>query len=170
MRKLLFVQSEYYLERALEDVGNLIQFEQQRMSGEDIFDLLAVILISPSTIALITSEQQTCDRLHLADSNPMFGPDSMSVNGMWLLLTVRQSELLEQTVRQVALSQILITLRTKGIIKNLADVFPVFSPKESESAIGEQMSYLGSIHPDLPKANALFWATKGSFATLESLQ
>lgn len=155
MRKILLVQNECYLDRALQDVSNLIGFERRSTNKDGVVDLLAVILMSPSAIARLISEDQTCELSHLANSTPLFSPDSISVNGMWLLITVSQPDLLEPTARQEALGRILNILRSKGCVESLNTVFPAFPSEEVDESIAEQMSYLGYVHPGLPATNAL---------------
>jgi hypothetical protein len=84
MRKVLLVQNEQYLDRALQDVGGLMVFEQQHIGKEKQVDLLAVILLPTEAIGQLTSEQQTCDPLRFAGSATPFAYDSVSVNGVWL--------------------------------------------------------------------------------------
>lgn len=156
MRKILLVHDERYLDRALQDVENLIGLQPQLASEDDVVDLLAVFLMPPSAIARLASEAQSCGPYRLANHNPLFSPESISVNGIWLLLTIYHPELLEPTARQEALSQLLNILRTKGYVENLAAVFPVFPSDENNAgSIGEQMIHLRSVHPALPATNAL---------------
>jgi len=129
MRKVLFVQNEQYLDRALQDVGSLIAFEQQHIGKEKQVDLLAVILLQPEAMAQLTSEQQTCDLPGSAWSATPFACDSVSVNGIWLLLTVNQPYLPHQVSRQETLSRVLSVLQTNGYVKSRGTIFPVFFPK-----------------------------------------
>ncbi len=150
MRKVLLVQNEQYLDRALQDVGGLMAFEQQHIGKEKQVDLLAVILLPPEAMVQLTSEQQTCDLLGFAGSATPFACDSVSMNGVWLLLTVRQPDLTHHVSRQESLSQVLGVLRTNGYVKSMGTIFPVFSPEEDERSIAEQMAYLQNQHPGLP--------------------
>lgn len=150
MRKILLVQNEQYLDRALQDVGSLMAFEQQHIGKDKQVDLLAVILLPPEAMAQLTSEQHTCDLLRFADSATPFACDSVSVNGIWLLLTIRQPGPAHHVSSQEALSQVLGVLRTNGYVTNGGIIFPVFSPEVDERSIAEQMAYLQNQHPGLP--------------------
>ncbi|MBW4025927.1 MAG: hypothetical protein HIU93_00850 [Acidobacteria bacterium] len=161
MRKVLLVHDEIYLNRALENVQSLMGFERRASADDDVFDLLAVILIPPATLARALPEKgHLCNLSRLEHHHQLFSPDWISVNGIWLLLTVCQPDLLEPTARQEALSRILDTFKTKGCIQSLNAVYPVFSSSEKERSPGEQISYLESEHPGLPPTNALFIDSK----------
>lgn len=149
MRKVLLVQNEQYLDRALQDVGSLMAFEQRHIGKEKQVDLLAVILLSPEAMAQVIAEQPTCDLLRFARSATPFTCDSVSVNGVWLLLTIKQPDLPHHVSRQEALSQMLGFLRTNGYVQSMSTIFPVFSPEDDEWLIAEQMAYLKNEHPKL---------------------
>lgn len=57
MRKVLLVHDEIYLNRALENVQSLMGFERRASADDDVFDLLAVILIPPATLARALPER-----------------------------------------------------------------------------------------------------------------
>ncbi len=105
MRKILLVQDESYLDRALRDVFRLFGCERQLINKDEVLDLLAVILMPLSGDARLTSEVQTCELFCLAHDIPLFSPDSASVSGIWLLLTVSQADPENSTKRQEALRQ-----------------------------------------------------------------
>lgn len=149
MRKILLIQNEQYLDRALQDVGGLMTFEQQHIGKEKQVDLLAVILLPPDAMAQLTSEQQTCDLLRSAGSATPFACDSVSVSGVWLLLTVSQPEPPHHVSRQESLSQVLSALRSNGCVQSGVSIFPVFPPEEVERSVGEQMEFLRDEHPSL---------------------
>lgn len=115
MHKILLVHDESYLDRALRDVFRLIGYERQLMNKDEVLDLLAVILMPLSGDARVTSEVQTCELFCLANNAPLFSPDSVSVSGVWLLLTVSQSDPANSTKRQEALSRILNVLEVTVI-------------------------------------------------------
>lgn len=150
MRKVLLVQNERYLDRALQDVGSLIAFERQQIGKDEQVDLLAVILLQPSAIAQLTSGEQTCERFRVDDSATPFASHSVSVNGVWLLLTVSQPDLPQPVSRQESLSRVLSVLRAKERVQSVSTIFPVFSPEEDERSVAEQMAYLQCEHPNLP--------------------
>lgn len=164
MRKVLFVKNEQYLDRALQDVGSFIAFEQQQIGKDKQVDLLAAILLPPEAMDQLTSEQQTCDLPGSAWSATPFACDSVSVNGIWLLLTVSQPHLPEHVSRQETLSRVLRALQTNGYVKSRCTIFPVFSPKDDERSAAEQMAYLQNEHPDLP----ITWSAR-SFVPLDEL-
>lgn len=156
MRKILLVQDERYLKRALQDVENLIDCQERSASEDDVVDLLAVLPMPPSAMAHLTSDEHFCESCGSANRNLLFSAESISVSGIWLLLTIGHPELLEPTAREEALSQIVNILQTRGWIENLAAVFPVFpAAQNSGESIGKQMAYLRSVHPGLPAMNAL---------------
>lgn len=166
MRKVLLVQNEQYLDRALQDVGVLIAFEQQHIGEEKQVDLLAVILLPREAMAQLTSEHHTCDLRGSAESATPFVCDSVSMNGVWLLLTVIQPGLPQHVSRQEALSQVLSVLRTNGYVTSGGTIFPVFSPEEDERSIAEQMTYLQNEHPGLPITLSLLTHCKGDSLTM----
>lgn len=150
MRKVLLVQNEKYLDRALQDVSDLITVEQQHTGKERQCDLLAAIVLPSALAAQLTSEQQTCDFLRLRGSAAPFACDSVSVNGVWLLLTVSQPELPHHISRQESLSRVLWALRSSGCIQSGVSIFPVFPPGADEEFVAEQMEFLRFEHPSLP--------------------
>jgi hypothetical protein len=155
MRKVLLVQNEQYLDRALQDVGGLIAFEQQQIGKDKQVDLLAVILLPLATMAQLTSEQRTCDLLRPAGSATPFACDSVSLNGVWLLLTVREPDLPHHVSRQESLSRLLRIVRNNECVQRVSTIFPVFSPEQDERSIAEQMEFLQNEHPSLPITRAL---------------
>ncbi len=150
MRKVLLVQNEQYLDRALQDVGGLMAFEQQHIGKEKQVDLLAVILLPPEAMVQLTSEQHTCDLLGFAGSATPFACDSVSMNGIWLLLTVSQPDLPHYVSRQESLCRFLSVLRSNEYVQSGSSIFPVFSPEEDEELVAEQMEFLRDEHPSLP--------------------
>jgi hypothetical protein len=142
------IQNEQYLDRALQDFCGLMTFEQQHIGKEQQVDLLAVILLPPDAMAQLTAEWQTCDLLRFASSASPFACDSVSVNGVWLLLTVRQPDLPHHVSRQESLSRVLRFMRNNKCLQGGISIFPVFSPEEDGSSIAEQMAYLRDKHPD----------------------
>lgn len=149
MRKVLLVQNEQHLDRALQDVGGLIAFEQQQIGKDKQVDLLAVILLPASAMAQLTSAQQTCDLLCFAGSDTPFACDSVSVNGIWLLLTVSQPDLPHHVSRQESLSRVLSVLRNNECVQSVSTIFPVFSPEDDDRSIADQVAYLQNEHPGL---------------------
>ncbi len=147
MRRILLVQNEQYLDRALQNVGGLMTFEQQHIGKEKQVDLLAVILLPPEAMAQIT---HACDLLGFAGSATPFACDSVSVNGVWLLLTVNQPVLPQHVSRQESLSRVLSFLRSNECVQSGGSIFPVFSPEEDEESVAEQMEFLRDEHPSLP--------------------
>jgi hypothetical protein len=125
-------------------------FEQQHIGKEKQVDLLAVILLPPAAMDQFTSEQQTCDLLRFAGSATPFAYDSVSVNGVWLLLTVSQPDLPHHASRQASLSRVLSVLRNNECVPSWSAIFPVFSPEENEESVAEQMEFLQKEHPSLP--------------------
>jgi hypothetical protein len=150
MRKILLIQNEQYLDRALQDVCGLMTFEQQHIGKEKQVDLLAVILLPPDAMAQLTAEQQTCDLLRFAGSASPFACDSVSVNGVWLLLTVSKPDPPHHVSRQESLSRVLRFMRNNKCLQGGSSIFPVFSPAEDGRSIAEQMAYLKSEHRDFP--------------------
>lgn len=155
MPKVLLVHKERYLDRALQDVGSLMAFEQQQISEDEPLDLLAVILLPPSSTAQLTSEDRTCELFCLADSTNLFTSDSVSVNGVWTLLTVRPPDVREPANRQELLSRVLSALQDTEFVLTMCAVFPVFSSEQDARLIWEQMAYLQREHPSLPVTTAL---------------
>jgi hypothetical protein len=148
MRKILLIQNEQYLDRALQDVCGLMTFEQKHIGKEQQVDLLAVILLPPDAVAQLIVEQQTCDLLRFAGSASPFACDSVSVNGVWLLLTVSQPDLPHHVSRQESLSRVLRFMRYNKCLQGGSSILPVFSPEEDGRSIAEQMAYLKDEHPD----------------------
>jgi hypothetical protein len=101
-------------------------------------------------MAQLISEQQTCDLLSFPWSVTTFACDSVSVNGIWLLLTVSQPDLPHLVSRQESLSRVLRFMRNNKCIQGESSIFPVFSPEEDGRSIAEQMAYLKNEHPDFP--------------------
>ena len=153
MRKILLVHHERYLDRALQDVVRLVGFERQRVSKDEVLDLLAVILTPLSGDAHFVSEDQTCELGCPTNYAQLFSPDYVSVSGIWLLLTVSQSA--DSTKRQEALSRILMLLEAKEGIRDRSTVIPVFPSDESQDSIAQQITYLKSEHHSIPIASPL---------------
>ena len=155
MRKILLIQNEQYLDRTLQGVCGLMTFEQKHIGKEKQVDLLAVILLPPDAMAQLNAEQQTCDLLCFAGSASPFACDSVSVNGVWLLLTVSQPDLPHHVSRQESLSRVLRFMRNNKCLQGGSSIFPVFSSKEDGRSIAEQIAYLKDEHPDFPITRSL---------------
>lgn len=155
MRRLLFVHDERYLDRAFQSVQDLLAIERRLSKNNGGSDLLAVLLMSPSSVDLLLSQEQECEPPRLGDRNPLFNSDSVSVNGMWILVTLSHHDFLGPRKRNEALGRLLCILRTQGYVHDLATVFPVFPSDETEQSIREQVTFLRSEHPDLAAANLL---------------
>lgn len=149
MRKILLVHNERYLDRALHDVLRLVGFEQQLRSQDEVLDLLAVILMPPSGDAHVASQVQTCELGWLTNDAQIFSLESVSVSGIWSLLTVSQSIMANSMKRQEALSRILKVLQVKEGVRNISAVIPVFPSNESQDSIAEQIAYLEREHDSI---------------------
>lgn len=151
MRRILFIDQERYLDRALRDAIRLFDVEG-RYAGEDgASDLLAVVALPLAEVLCAFSETQTCDPFDSTHTQtvPHFSRESISVNGVWLLLTICQPDLLDPTPRHETLSQTLKTLKNRGCFQNPPVVFPVFLVGEQESSVAWQLAYLVDAHPEL---------------------
>ncbi len=153
MRKVLLVHHERYLDRALQDVVRLVGFERQRVSQDEVLDLLAVILTPLSGDGHFVPEDQTCELGCLTNYSQLFSPDYVSVSGIWLLLTASQSA--DSTKRQETLRRILMFLEAKEGVRNRRTVIPVFRSDESQDAIAQQIKYLESEHHRIPLTRPL---------------
>lgn len=150
MRKILLVHNERFLDRALEDALCLMGYERERTSKREILDLLAVIVTPLSGDGRFTSDDQTVRLSCLTHDPRVFSPDSVSVSGIWLLLTINQSGLADSTERHEALTRILNGLQMKEGVRRISAVMPVFSAEESEGSVAEQMACLESEHHSIP--------------------
>lgn len=155
MRKILLVHNELYLERAVQDVVGLFGFEQPRARKDEVLDLLAVIVTPLPGDAHALSEDQTCGLGCLTNYAQLFSPESVSVSGIWLLVTVSPSDAADSTKRQEALSRILNVLQVKDGARKISAVIPVFPSEESQDSIAEQVTYLESEHRNIPRTNPL---------------
>lgn len=147
MRKLLFVHEERYLELALRNVQEIMGFEQRLSEGNTVSDLLAVLLMSPQMVNKLLSQEQEADPQRFADRNSLFGPDSVSVNGLWILVTLSRQDFQEPSKRQEALDRVLNVLRTQGFVRDAGTVFPASPSKGPHMSISDQMTVLESEQP-----------------------
>lgn len=152
MRKILFVHKETYVDRALKDVQKFFEVESRHATESD---LLAVIIMPVTVFAQLYPPGQERALTLVKPSTTLFGVQSMSINGIWTLLTINQPELLEPTSRQETLIRTLNIIREHGCLDNFQGIFPVFPAGESEEEIKTQMAYLGNAHPDLLTAKSL---------------
>jgi hypothetical protein len=147
MRKLLLVYEERYLELAIRNVQELLGFEQRLSESNTVSDLLAVLLMSPQVVNELLSQEHECDLQRFADRNSLFGPDSVSVNGLWILVTLSRQDFQEPSTRNETLDRVLDILRTQGFVRDSGTVFPVSPSKGPHMSISEQMTVLKSEQP-----------------------
>jgi hypothetical protein len=147
MRKLLFVHDERYLNHAIRNVQELLGLEHRLSEGKNVSDLLAVLLMSPQLVNELLSQEQEFDLPRLADRNSLFSPDSVSVNGLWILVTLSRLDLQEPRTRHEALDRVLDILQTLGFVQDSATVFPVSPSEEPYLSIREQMTFLKNEQP-----------------------
>jgi hypothetical protein len=140
MRKILFVYEEHYLELAIRNVQELLGFEQRVPENNTVSDLLAVLLMSSQVVNALLSQDQERDPQRLANRSSLFGPDSVSVNGLWTLVTLSRLDLQEPRTRHEALDRFLDILRTQGFVQDSGTVFPVSPSKGPHLSIREQMT------------------------------
>jgi hypothetical protein len=129
MHKLLFVHEERYLDRLIRDVQELLEREYQLSGGSTICDLLAVLVMSPEVVHAILTPTQRCDLSRLEDRHSLFSPESVSVDGLWILVTLSRPDLEQPGTRHEALDRVLGVLRTQGFGLDSGKVFLV-SPLE----------------------------------------
>jgi hypothetical protein len=137
MRKLLFVHEERYLELAIRNVQELLDFEQRLSESNTVSDLLAALLISSKVVNEFLSQKQYCDLSCLTDSNMLFGPASVSLNGVWILVTLLHEEFQEPRTRHEALDRVLDILRIQGLVRDSEKVFLAHPTKGPHMSIGK---------------------------------
>ena len=155
MRKILLVHNERYLDQALKDVFRLVGIERQLTCPDEIPGLLAVILTPLSGDAHLAAGYQTCELGCMTNYARIFSPETASVSGIWLLLTVSQSVIADSMKRQEALSRILNVLQVTKGVPNIRAVFPAFPSDESQDSIAKQIAYLDRKHPNIPMTSPL---------------
>lgn len=170
MRKVLLVEDESYLERALGDVQNLFRFMGREFEPDATADLLAVIVMPAAAMERLTSQFQSCDLASVALGDRLFSTESISVNGRWLLLTLNRPDLLEPTSRHEALGRMLTILRDERYVKSIAGVFPVFPFEEPADSMAEQLDYLSCKHRDVLATSVLLVHLKQVYPSSESIQ
>jgi len=149
MRKILLVQKDEYRDRALQDVDSLIAFEQQHIGKNDQVDLLAVIVGPLSILSQLAARDQTCGHFASSDGEPTLTSDSVSVNGVWQLLTLSQMDASGPITRQESLSRVLNVLSERQDVQRVSSIFPAFSSDDDEQSVAEQMAHLRRQHPGL---------------------
>ena len=158
MRRILFVHNRSHIDRAIADISSFFGIERRCASGSKASDLLAVIVMPSSYWPWLGPETQKLDpRIATPTQIPcLFLPESISVNGVWLLVTLSETELLTPTPRQEALSRALDVVRSKSS-KDLSLVFPVFSETENKRVIVEELAFIRAAHPTLDVSTALIF-------------
>lgn len=149
MRKVLMIEDESHLEHALEDVLSLFRFLAGEFEHDPIADLLAVIVMPAETKEYCAWSFQTCDVVEIPSCNRLFSVESVSVDGVWSLLTLNRADLLEPTPRHTSLDRILTSLREDQYASGIARVYPVFPYEEPFDSVSEQLAYLRSTHRDV---------------------
>ena len=144
MHKILLVHDERYLDRALEDVLRLLELERQLTRQEKLPDLLAVILTPLTTNSRIDPQDRMCEPGCLTNHVQFFSPESVTVNGIWSLLTISQEATAVSTRRHETLSRILNVLQHKEGSLEINAVIPVFASEESYDSMAAQIAYLES--------------------------
>ena len=135
MRKLLFVHEERYLEPAIRSVQELLSLERRISDGNTVSDVLAVLLMSSQVVNKLLSQEQACDLSRVTDSNVRFGSESVSLNGVWILVTLLHEEFQEPRTRHEALDRVLDMLRTQGLVRDSATVVPLPPSEEPQLSI-----------------------------------
>ncbi len=153
MHKLLFVHEERFLDLAVRNVQELLAFEQRVPDRSSASDLLAVLLMSPRVVNELLSPEQDCDPQRFADRHSLFGPDSVSVNGRWILVTLSRPDVEEPGKRHEALDKVLDILRTQGFVRGSDQVFPVSTLGGQPLSIGEEIDDLRSEQPSKERSN-----------------
>jgi hypothetical protein len=144
MRRLLFVHDEQYLELAIRDVQDLFGFEQRLAAGNHVSDLLAVLLMSAEVFNELLSPDHRCDLRRVDIHDELFGPDSISVNGRWTLVTLSHDDFQEPRTRHDALDRFLNLLRTQGILRDPATVFHASWSEEPNTLVCGHAHFLES--------------------------
>ena len=147
MRKLLFVHDQRYLDQAMRNVQEIFGLERRLSEGNTVSDLLAVLVMSPQAVNELLSQDQECDLPRLAGRNSLFGPDSVSVNGLWMLVTLSRQDFQKPRTRHEALDRILDILRTQGFVLDSGTFFTVSPSEEPHMFLREQMAFLKSEQP-----------------------
>ena len=142
MRRLLFVHEERYLEPALRNVQDLFGFEQRSAEGKRVSDLIAVLLMSSQVVDDLLSPGQTCDLQRVFHGDTLFGPDSISVNGRWTLVTLTGRDFQEPKTSDEAMNRVLDILLTQGFVLDPATVFRTSSAEELYLSVHERMQSL----------------------------
>ena len=147
MRKLLFVHEEQHVDRALRNVKNLLHFEQIGVQGSATSDLLAVVVLSLDIVHAILSAEQECALRPSSDGSAVFGPDSVSLNGIWTLVTLSRRDLQEPMTRNGALDRVLVTLQNQGFVQDWKTVFLLSPSQEHSLSIREPLASFKTEQP-----------------------
>jgi len=137
MHRLLVIHDEALLYKALQDVGALFQYESHRSITSDL-------------LAVIVMPKPGMDRLFPEDhSQALFDLESVSLEGVWLLLTISPSVFPESASREQSLVKLLDLLRSRKCFESGAKVLPVLPWQEGSGAVTDNLTLLRETHPDL---------------------
>jgi hypothetical protein len=78
MRKVLLVEDESYLERALADVQKLFRFVDRALAPGATFDLLAAMVVPAAAMESFASKFQACDLASAALGDRLFSGDDFA--------------------------------------------------------------------------------------------
>lgn len=159
MYRILFIHDESYMDRALRQVTGLFNVERRCVDKSKASDLLAVIVLPIAEMPGVLSMGQTCSQVSETHGQTfsVFRPDSISLSGVWLLLTISEPQLLSPMPRYKVLSQALNILENRGCFRTRPLVFPVFLGWETKESMAKQLASLGTGHlePIIPAAMIL---------------
>lgn len=150
MARLLVIHDEAFLELAIQSAGNFIQFEERHSSKEHVSDLLAVIVMPRSAAPSLHSDLPPCEPATSTNGNcrHLRNLESISLDGLWLLITIDHPDLLDPLPRQEALVQSLSAFRVQRCFDTGGKVFPII-PHSHDEISSYDFTLLQTSHPDL---------------------
>ena len=131
MRKLLFVHEEQHVDHAHRSVQDLLDFGQRSARDNTASDLLAVLVLSPDVVHAILLAEQECALRPSPDGSPLFGSDSVSLSGVWTLVTLSRRDIQEPVTRNEALYRLLGTLQSQGFVQDPERCFSYLPAKSA---------------------------------------
>ena len=130
------------LDRAIRNAQDLLDFEQRSAKGNAASDLLAALVLSPDVVHAILLAEQECALRPSADGSALFGSDSVSLNGIWTLVTLSRRDLQESMTRHEALDRVLDILQSQGFVHDAETVFRLSPCLERGLAIREPITFV----------------------------
>lgn len=169
MRKVLLVHKEQYVDQAVKEALRLLGYERRRTSRYEVLDLLGV-LVMPFTSDLFFAPKSITHGPDFVEAHTgVFSHESVSVNGIWLMLTINPLDPADAIQRHEALSRAIRALNTQERGHPIEAVIPISFIGDKEPVLAAEREHLEREHPEILIRSSLRFDFQDCFRDHSSL-